>query len=143
MSSPSLLSRLDHARAVALDFVSFGLVNLLQARHPLPPDFRARWDAFSAEWAQRSVEEFYAVPPDFVPPELPDHGRLHFPSPYPGDYAENNIAAFDFFPCAQGWTAPTMLLAHGLMSVSDFGYRLWAHSSAVPLLATAAGPFPR
>jgi dienelactone hydrolase len=126
MKSPSLFSRLDRARAVALDFVSFGLVNLLQARHPLPPDFRARWDAFSAEWAQRPVEEFYAVPPDFAPPELPDHGRLHFPSPYPGDYAENNTAAFDFFPCADGWTAPTMLLAHGLMSVSDFGYRLWA-----------------
>ena len=36
------------------------------------------------------------------------------------------MAAFDFFPCKQGWTAPTMLLAHGLMSVSDIGYRLWA-----------------
>jgi dienelactone hydrolase len=36
------------------------------------------------------------------------------------------MAAFDFFPCAKGWTAPTMLLAHGLMSVSDLGYRLWA-----------------
>ena len=121
-----LLARLDHLRAVAVDFASFGFVNLLQARHPLPADFRARWDEFSAHWAGRSVEDFYAIPPGFVPPELPDHGRLHFPSPYPGAYDRNNIAAFDFFPCAQGWTAPTMLLAHGLMSVSDFGYRLWA-----------------
>jgi len=126
MKSRPLLSRLDQLRAVALDFVSFGFVNLLQARHPLPADFRTRWDEFSVEWAARPVEDFYAVPPGFVPPELPDHGRLHFPSPYPGDYDINNNAAFDFFPCAKGWTAPTMLLAHGLMSVSDLGYRLWA-----------------
>ena len=84
------------------------------------------WDAFTAEWAERPVEEFYRIPADFVPPELPDHGRLVFPSPYPCEHEENNQASFDFFPCAQGWTAPTMLLAHGLMSVSDFGYRLWA-----------------
>jgi dienelactone hydrolase len=122
----SLLGRLDYLRAVTLDFVSFGFVNLLQARHPLPADFRARWDEFTATWAQRPVEDFYAVPPDFVPPELPEHGRLHFASPWPGDYPKNNVAAFDFFPCAQGWGAPTMLLAHGLMSVSDIGYRLWA-----------------
>jgi dienelactone hydrolase len=121
-----LLPRLDEWRALAFDFLSFGFVNLLQARHPLPADFRKRWDEFSAEWARRPVEDFYAVPPGCVPPELPDHGRLVFPSPYPGDDQPNNTAAFDFFPCARGWTAPTMLLAHGLMSVSDFGYRLWA-----------------
>ena len=121
-----LLSRLDRWRALAFDFVSFGFVNLLQARHPLPADFRARWDEFAAEWAGRPVEEFYEVPPGFVPPKLPDKGRLLFPSPYPGDHLPNNTAAFDFFPCAQGWSAPTMLLAHGLMSVSDVGYRLWA-----------------
>jgi dienelactone hydrolase len=57
---------------------------------------------------------------------LPERGRLFFPSPYPGDHEINNKAAFDFFPCKEGWTAPTMLLAHGLMSVSDIGYRLWA-----------------
>jgi len=126
MKSPSFLVRMDQVRAGALDFVSFGIVNLLQARHRLPADFRDRWDEFSANWAGRPVEEFYAVPPDFVPPELPDHGRLHLSTPYPGDHLPNNRAAFDFFPCPEGWTAPTMLLAHGLMSVSDIGYKLWA-----------------
>lgn len=126
MKSRTLLSRLDQAYATAVDLVSFGFVNLLQARHPLPADFRSRWDQFSAEWAGRPVEDYYVVPPGFVPPELPDRGRLLFPSPYPGEHDLNNRAAFDFFPCAVGWTAPTMLLAHGLMSVSDIGYRLWA-----------------
>jgi len=111
---------------MGVDLVSFGFVNLLQARHPLPADFREKWDTFTAEWAGRPVSDFYQVPTDFVPPELPDRGRLHFPSPYPGEHELNNKAAFDFFPCPQGWTAPTMLLAHGLMSVSDIGYRLWA-----------------
>ncbi len=122
----SFLSRLDHARALAIDWVSFGFVNLLQARHRLPDDFRARWDQFTSEWAQRPVEDFYRIPDNYTLPELPDRGRLIFPSPYPGEHEENNFAGFDFFPCKKGWSAPTMLLAHGLMSVSDFGYRLWA-----------------
>jgi dienelactone hydrolase len=126
MKSRPLLERLDEIRALTVDVVSFGFVNLLQARHPLPPDFRETWDRFTAEWANRPVSDFYQVPKDFVPPELPEHGRLMFPSPYPGEHEQNNKAAFDFYPCEQGWTAPTMLLAHGLMSVSDFGYRLWA-----------------
>jgi hypothetical protein len=126
MKSRTLLSRIDQARAVAIDVASFGFVNLLQARHPLPADFRAKWDRFTQEWTRRPVEEFYIVPPDFVAPELPDEGRLLFPSPYPGEHEQNNRAAFDFFPCKEGWTAPTMLLAHGLMSVSDLGYKLWA-----------------
>ena len=106
--------------------MSFGLVNLMQSRHPLPADFRTRWDKFAAEWAGRPVHEFYHIPDDFTPPELPERGRLFFESPYPGEHAINNRAAFDFFPCKEGWTAPTMLLAHGLMSVSDIGYRMWA-----------------
>jgi hypothetical protein len=126
MKSRTVLSRLDEARALAVDLVSFGFVNLLQARHPLPPDFRQTWDKFCGEWAHRPTEDFYDIPKDFVPPELPDRGRLMFPSPYPGEHEPNNNAAFDFFPCKDGWTAPTMLLAHGLMSVSDFGYKVWA-----------------
>jgi hypothetical protein len=126
MKSRPFFSRFDQARAVAVDAASFGLVNLLQARHPLPPDFRVRWDRFTEEWTHRPVEDFYRAPAGFAPPELPDKGRLFFPTPYPGEHEHNNRAAFDFFPCKEGWEAPTMLLAHGLMSVSDFGYKLWA-----------------
>ena len=126
MKSRSFLARLDHARAVAVDVASFGFVNVLQARHPLPADFRTRWDIFSAEWQGRPVADFYQIPEDYVLPELPHQGRLTFASPHPGEHELNNKAGFDFFPCKEGWTAPTMLLAHGLMSVSDFGYKLWA-----------------
>ena len=122
----TILGRLDYLRAMTIDLASFGFVNLLQARHPLPADFRARWDEFTLQWAGRPVSDFYTIPPGFEPPVLPESGRLHFLSPYPGEHEPNNTAAFDFFPCAQGWTAPTMLLAHGLMSVSDIGYKMWA-----------------
>ena len=54
-NSRTLLSRIDEARALAVDWFSFGFVNLLQARHPLPADFRARWDTFTAEWAARPI----------------------------------------------------------------------------------------
>src|SRR5471032_662006 len=103
MKSRTLLSRLDQARATTVDLVSFGFVNLLQARHPLPDDFRAQWDRFTAEWAGRPVDDFYRIPDDFVPPELPERGRLVFPSPHPGEHELNNRAAFDFFHCKQGW----------------------------------------
>ena len=85
MKSRSLLSRLDEARALAVDGVSFGLINLMQSRHALPTDFRARWDEFAAEWAKRPVHEFYRVPDDFALPELPESGRLFFRSPFPGE----------------------------------------------------------
>jgi len=111
---------------MAVDWVSFGFVNLLQARHPLPADFRARWDRFTAEWAGRPVEEFYRIPADFAPPNCPTTGGFYFPVPFPASMTPTTGRRSIFFPCKQGWTAPTMLLGHGLMSVSDFGYRRWA-----------------
>ena len=107
--------------------VSFGFVNVMQARHPLPADFRARWDAFTAEWAGRPVEEFYRVPDGFRRRRnCPTTGRLLFPAPIPASTRSTTRPPSISFPAEEGWTAPTMLLAHGLMSVSDFGYRLWA-----------------
>jgi pimeloyl-ACP methyl ester carboxylesterase len=32
----------------------------------------------------------------------------------------------DWFPGPKGWESPVMFLLHGVMSVSDVGYRLWA-----------------
>ena len=41
-------------------------------------------------------------------------------------FAENNRVHVHLFPCARGWSAPTILMLHALMSASDVGYRLWA-----------------
>jgi hypothetical protein len=110
----------------AVDWSASAFVNLLQARHPLPADFRARWDRFTAEWAGRPVEDFYRIPPDFAARIARARGRLHFASPWPGEHRRQQPGGVRFFPLQAGLDAPTMLLAHGLMSVSDIGYRLWA-----------------
>ncbi|MCS7062438.1 MAG: alpha/beta hydrolase family protein [Methylacidiphilales bacterium] len=52
--------------------------------------------------------------------------RLIQVSPLATGYVENDTAHYDLYPCKAGWKAPTMLIAHGLMSVSDWGYRRWA-----------------
>ena len=123
-----LLRTLDRWRADAVDTVSFGFVNVLQRRHALPEGFLDRWHTYTDHWDPRPVEEYYRIADDFAWPEFPARGTgpWRFPSPIASDFAANNTAAFDLFPCTKGWSAPTMILAHGLMSVSDFGYRLWA-----------------
>jgi dienelactone hydrolase len=122
----TLTEKIDRFRAGIVDAVSFGFVNVLQKRHALPSDFLRLWENYTGHWATRPLEEFYALPENFNWPEFPGSGRWSFPSPVQGNFAPNNRAGFDLYPCAAGWSAPTMVLAHGLMSVSDFGYRLWA-----------------
>ena len=118
--------------ARALDDASFGAINLLHLRHDADADgFRA----YIARWASASFDDYYRLPEgaeavldalrDVETPE-PKAGRLCFASPLTSPAAANNAAVYDLFPCAGGWRAPTMLLTHGLMSVSDVGYRLWA-----------------
>ncbi|MEM1058075.1 MAG: hypothetical protein AAGK14_02405 [Verrucomicrobiota bacterium] len=126
---PGLLEPIDRWRAGVVDWASFGAVNLLQRRHPPPRDFRAQWNAYARRCDGLSVEEFYTIPDGYAWPAWPEdpHARWRFPTPDPGDIDGNNHAGFDLYPCADGWSrAPTMILAHGWMSVSDFGYKLWA-----------------
>lgn len=124
-----VIESFDRWRAGVVDWASFGAVNLLQRRHPPPRDFRSQWEAYAEKCAQLSVEEFYAMPSDYEWPTWPadPEARWRFPTPDPGELEGNNHAGFDLYPCGKGWgEAPTMILAHGWMSVSDFGYKLWA-----------------
>jgi dienelactone hydrolase len=122
----AFLQTLDRWRARVVDDVSFGAVNLLQMRHVLPADYSQQLDAYVNHWRSHSLDEYLAIPPFSPLPAEPWPSRLRFASPLAGPQTENNHAVFDLYPCAEGWTAPTMLLAHGLMSVSDVGYRWWA-----------------
>ncbi|HSI85185.1 MAG TPA: hypothetical protein VK970_15450, partial [Candidatus Methylacidiphilales bacterium] len=123
----TFLQKLDRWRAKLVDDVSFGFVNTMQWRHPLRADFRPRFEAYVTEWMGKTPEEYFSIPADYKMPTFPGKGRLSFPSPVPGEFDRNNVASFDLFPCTLGWAgAPTMILAHGLMSVSDYGYKLWA-----------------
>lgn len=117
---------LDRWRAAIVDEVSFGFVNTLHWRHPLPFDFSRQWQEYRNNWSTVSLEEYYAIPSDYSLPAWHGENKFRFESPIQSPFPKNNRAAFDIFPCDKGWEAPTMILSHGLMSVSDIGYRIWA-----------------
>jgi len=125
-----MVRHLHRLWARAVDEVSFGAINALHLRHDADA---GRLRDYIAGWSGASFEEYYGVTGAGAAaaaaaldalPEIPRH--LRFPSPLPGAFAANNLAAFDLYPAPAGWTAPTFLIAHGLMSVSDVGYRAWA-----------------
>src|SRR5207247_11218837 len=49
--------------------------------------------------------------------------KVAWRSPVNTPFSANNIAHAEFFPCAQGATAPTVFLLHSLMSTKPIGYR--------------------
>jgi hypothetical protein len=133
------LQRIAHQGVARfVDEASFGLINALHLRRPLDAAFPERLSGYVGGWVGSAFEAYYRVPEEGAEAArrvlraqaLPAPGapplRVRFPSPLPGLHEENNHAAYDLFPCAAGWTAPTLLLTHGLMSVSDIGYRMWA-----------------
>ena len=126
LTATPFLETFDRWRANLIDAVSFGFVNTVARRHSLPEDLLQRWHQYASYWAQRPATEYYAIPEDHDLPPMPHSGPWRFVSPIRSEYSDNNTAAFDLFPSKKGWSAPTMILAHGLMSVSDVGYRMWA-----------------
>jgi dienelactone hydrolase len=122
-----LLKLLDRLGAKILDEVSFTAIHLLHLRHHLEEGFRERFLNYVEQWRGASVEDYYMVPSGWKPEyKKIGEGRLVFESPLKSGYAENDVAHYDLYPCKQGWKGRTMLIAHGLMSVSDRGYRQWA-----------------
>jgi len=69
--------------------------------------------------------------PDFIPAEvaaatvqLSGGNRLHFESPAPGAFAENNVVHGRLYRCAQHWQErPTILLLHGWNDVLNHRFR--------------------
>jgi hypothetical protein len=65
-------------------------------------------------------QEFYAKEPMKEVHET-SH-TLRWRSPVDIGFPENAMAHVKLFRCAKGWSAPTVLFLHALMSASDFGY---------------------
>ena len=85
-----------------------------------------RWNATWQECEKLTAHEFYAAPTngDIAGAIGDGHGAtVTWRSPLDTKFSENNIARTDFFPCTRGWSAPTVLMLHALMSVHDAGYR--------------------
>ncbi|MBV9876049.1 MAG: hypothetical protein JO025_15075 [Verrucomicrobia bacterium] len=68
-----------------------------------------------------SRQEFYSKEPIkglHIGPAL-----LSWSSPVQSEFNENNVARARIFLSKQGWSAPSVLFLHALMSASDFGYQ--------------------
>ena len=111
------------------DAAMCALMWALQRRHRLAAGSREVFERYVAEHAASSRGEYFCAPPmleeDYC---LVLHQRtaIRWTTPIWTRHIENNHAHADYFMCADGPTAPTVLMLHALMSASDFGYRRWA-----------------
>jgi len=120
------MSLLHDAWAQTIDGVSFGFINALQLRLKAGSLDRETFLKYADTWEPRSLEEYCALPEGISLPDLPDSGCARLPSPHPSGCAENDHLHLDIWLGPKGWESPAMFLLHGVMSVSDVGYRLWA-----------------
>ena len=100
-------------------------LNLLHRRHRLNGHGREEIMRYLAECERLSPQEYYDAPyePDVAKTLVSGHTRIAWNSPIRTRFAANNIAHAEFFRCAQGIRAPTVLMLHALMSTSRSGHR--------------------
>ena len=115
--------------ASGVDLLMCASINLLQSRHHLHARSREEMEHYVATCEKLTAENYYAVPNGAEIAAVISDRRgttITWQSPIETKFPANNVARADFFPCAQGWTAPTVLMLHALMSASHIGYRRYA-----------------
>lgn len=121
-----LITVLKDLLAQALDGASFAFVNGLQLRRRAGRISAEEFHHYVTHWAHAPPDNYYAIPNKLPLPDLPDSGPWSAPSPHPVGWSENDHVHLHYWPGPRGWDSPVMFLLHGVMSVSDVGYRLWA-----------------
>jgi len=118
---------LRRVAAISVDSLMCASMNLLQSRHRLHARSRDEMEHYVTECEKLTAHDFYAVPRNGgAATEIGDGEMLTWPSPIITKFPANNIARADFFRCKRGWSAPTVLMLHALMSATHIGYRRWA-----------------
>jgi pimeloyl-ACP methyl ester carboxylesterase len=123
--------KLQRFAASGSDLLMCASINLLQSRHRLHARSRDEMESYVATCEKLTAKDFYAVPNGDEPTKTFKFGdragaRITWQSPINTNFPANNVARADFFPCARGWGAPTVLMLHALMSASHIGYRRYA-----------------
>ncbi len=117
-------SKITRIRAMAIDSLMCASINLMQSRHRLHARSREEMECYVAECEKLTAHDFYAVPHNGgLAGEIGEGAMVTWRSPITTKFPANNIARADFFRCARGWSAPTVLMLHALMSASHIGYR--------------------
>ena len=122
-------NKLRRFAASGVDLVMCTSINLLQSRHHLHARSRQEMDHYVTACEKLTAKDYYAVPNGAeIAAVISDRPRttITWQSPIYTKFPANNVARADFFPCTQGWTAPTVLMLHALMSASHIGYRRYA-----------------
>jgi len=126
--SPRAFGRpLRRVAATSVDSLMCASMNLVHLRHRLHARSRDEMERYVTECEKLTAHDFYAVPRNGGPAnEIGNDATLTWHSPISTKFPANNIARADFFRCTRGWSAPTVLMLHALMSATHIGYRRWA-----------------
>ena len=122
-------SKISRFAAASVDLLVCASMNFVQSRHRLHARSCDEMERYVAECEKLTAHDFYAAPRDGeIASAIGDAygATVTWRSPVDSKFPANNIARTDFFPCARGWSAPTVLMLHALMSASHIGYRRWA-----------------
>jgi 1-acyl-sn-glycerol-3-phosphate acyltransferase len=124
---------LRRASAKTVDSLLCASLNLLHTRHRLNGHSREEMECYLMGCEQLAPQEYYATPHGGDSSTEIGTGlasvfsngctNVAWRSPVNTPFTANNIAHAEFFPCAQGATAPTVFLLHALMSTKPVGYR--------------------
>jgi 1-acyl-sn-glycerol-3-phosphate acyltransferase len=118
---------MHRAAAKTIDFAMCASMNLLQSRHRLPARSRDKMELYVAACEKMTPHEYYAAPEDVdLVRAIGNGASITWRSPIASNFPANNTARADFFPCANGRSAPTLLILHALLSATHIGYRRWA-----------------
>jgi pimeloyl-ACP methyl ester carboxylesterase len=112
--------------AFAVDAFMCASMNLVQSRHRLHTRSRDEMEEYVSECEKLTPQDYYSAPDDkSIAGAISDRyaATLTWESPVHTNYPANNKARVDLFPSARGWSAPTVLMLHALMSSHDAGYR--------------------
>src|SRR5437763_377958 len=113
--------------AFAADAVMCGLINLLQSRHRLDRQSRAEMEQYVVACENLTIHDYYKAPNQSdLSDQLVNRATVFWASPLQTAFPANNVARVDLFRCSGGWSAPTVLMLHALMSATRIGYRRWA-----------------
>lgn len=103
------------------DASTCALLRLAQWRHRAQASTREQLEDYLAACGPMTRRQFYDTPP--LEPIAESDGRITWRTPHLSGLDRNDLASAWLQPCEKGWSAPTVLILHALMSVNDIGYR--------------------
>src|SRR4051794_8716669 len=110
--------------SLAADALMCGMMNLLQSRHRLDRHSRDQMQDYVVACEKLTIQEYYQSGEETdILRQIDKHSIVSWRSPIKTEFEANNVARAELFPCSEGWTAPTVLMLHALMSASRIGYR--------------------